>query len=84
VILYFVNGSHQKKKLIESDFADDLYDVLMDFFEEHKHFPRFLQMENKDKAVRITFESASEHFLVEDINEDEASEFEEIIKEYHR
>lgn len=68
--LYFVNGSRQKKKNIESDYAEDIYDSILDFFESHGHLPHFLELMQSDKDAVITFESNCEHFLVEDAEED--------------
>ena len=42
--LYFVNGSKQEKKLIETEFADDAYDTMIGFFEEHGKYPHFINM----------------------------------------
>lgn len=84
MVLYFVNGSHQKKEIIESEYADDLYDMLIGFFEEHKHFPRFLEMRMDGDELIINFESQSEYFLIEEINDEEIKELEELVGEYHR
>lgn len=68
--LYFVNGSRQKKKIIESDYAEDIYDSILDFFESHGHLPHFLELMQSDRDAVVTFESSCEHFLVEDAEED--------------
>lgn len=84
MILYFINGSYQKKKLMESDYADDIYDMLTAFFEEHKHFPRFLKCKRADDSLIINFESVTEHFLVDDASESDEEELSKYIAEYHR
>lgn len=84
MILYFVNGSQQKKKLIESDFADDIYDMLIGFFEDHGHYPRFLECKREDESIVISFESASEHFLIENVNDSDEDELMSLVGEYKR
>ena len=82
MILYFVNGSHQQKLLLESDYADDLYDVMIGFFEEHGKYPHFLEMDRFDGSCEIHFESASEYFLLDDAEEPQMDEFEELMGEF--
>ena len=80
--LYFINGSKQKKLLLESDYSDDIYDTLIGFFEEHERFPHILKAEATDEGIRILFESSSESFLVEDASEEEAEEIKDYIREW--
>ena len=82
--LYFINGSKQKKLLLESDFSDDIYDSLIGFFEEHGSFPHFLKTDRTAEGIVITFESSSESFLIEDASDEEAEEITEKIKENYR
>ena len=82
MFLYFVNGSHQQKLLLESDYADDLYDIMIGFFEEHGRYPHFLEMERYDDYCEVHFESATEYFLLSDVDSEEAAVFEGLVKEY--
>ncbi|MCR4617051.1 MAG: hypothetical protein K5669_02560 [Lachnospiraceae bacterium] len=78
--LYFINGSKQRKLLLESDYADDIYDSLIGFFEEHDRFPHILETEMSPEGMRITFESSSESFLVEGASDEEADELKGYIE----
>jgi len=80
--LFFVNGSRQRKMLLESDFADDLYDVMIGFFEEHGKFPHILETERADGGLKIRFESLCEYFYLEGADEEACEEFEELVGEY--
>jgi hypothetical protein len=80
--LYFINGSKQKKLLLESDYSDDIYDTLIGFFEEHERFPHILKAEMTNEGIRISFESSSESFLVEDASEEEAKEIKDYIRNW--
>lgn len=79
--LYFVNGSRQMKKLMESDYADDLYDVMMGFFEEHGKYPHFLETERVDDGLKIRFESQCEYFYLQGAEEEECEEYEALVRE---
>jgi len=83
MILYFVNGSHQQKLLLESDFADDLYDMLIGFFEEHGKYPHFLELKKYDNYCEVHFESVSEYFLLQDADDEMVAEFETLVNEYN-
>ena len=76
--LYFVNGSKQKKYIIESDYGEDIIDMIIDFFEKHNRFPHMLSITNEDDNLIINIINSSEHFLVEDID----GENEDIITEW--
>ncbi len=80
--LFFINGSKQKKLLLESDYADDIYDSLIGFFEEHGRFPHFLRADQTDEGILISFESRSESFLIEDTSEEETEEIMGYVEEY--
>lgn len=80
--LYFVNGSRQKKLLLESDYSDDIFDGMIGFFEEHEKFPHFLKMEQGPNGIIVSFESSCESFLVEDASDDEIEELRELVEEY--
>lgn len=84
MILYFVNGSHQRKCLFESDFVDDLYDVMIGFFEEHGKFPHFLEMKKDSNCCGVYFESSSEYFLFENIDNNQIEELSELIAEFNQ
>ena len=72
--LYFINGSKQKKLLLESDYPDDIFDAVLGFFEEHGKFPHILRVDSKPDGVRVTFESSSEFFLIEEVSDEEKEE----------
>ena len=80
--LYFINGSKQKKLLLESDYSDDIYDPLIGFFEENERFPNILKAEMTNESIRISFESSSESFLVEDASEEETKEIKDYIRNW--
>lgn len=82
--LYFVNGSHQRKLLLESDYADDLYDILIGFFEEHGRYPHFLKIERLETSCEVHLESQSEYFLLEEVDENGITEFSELIEDYNK
>ena len=70
MILYFVNGSKQKKKIIESDYGEDIIDMIIDFFETHNRFPHMMQIARVESNLIIRMANSSEHFLVEDVDEE--------------
>lgn len=80
--LYFTNDSRQKKLLIESDYAEDIYDTTLTFFEEKRRFPHYLHLEEDKQCVKITFGSATECFLVEDYLKDDYEELQELYIEH--
>lgn len=80
--LYFVNGSKQKKLLLESEFSDDIFDTLIGFFEEHERFPHILKADQTAEGISITFESSSESFLIEDASDKETEEIKGYVEEY--
>lgn len=77
--LYFVNGSKQRKELIESDYAEDIIDVMLDFFEEHSRFPHILEYVRCKEGAQIMLGHSAEHFYIEDIGEDAEAEINEWI-----
>lgn len=82
MLLYFTNNSKQKKKLIESDYAEDIYDTILSFFEEHRKFPHFLHVEQEDNKTRISFGSVSEFFYVEGVSKMDYKELHELFQEH--
>lgn len=82
MLLYFTNDSKQKKKLIESDYAEDIYDTILSFFEEHRKFPHFLHVEQEQDKVKISFESTSEFFYIEGVMAEEYEELQDLFAEY--
>ncbi len=80
--LYFINGSKQKKLLLESDYADDIYDTLIGFFEENGRFPHFLRADESEEGIVISFESSSESFLIEGASDEDAEEIKGNVEEY--
>lgn len=81
--VYFTNDSKQKKTLIETDYAEDAYDVIIAFFEEHRNFPHFLQLEREENRAKISFGSYTEFFYVESVTDEDYEKIEELIKEYN-
>lgn len=79
--MYFENSSKQKKKLITTDYIEDIYDVMEDFFEEHKRRPHLLHMENVENNLKITFESGCEGFLISDMQEAQIQELKYMLNE---
>ena len=84
MILYFINGSHQRKLLLESDYVDDLYDMLIGFFEEHGKYPHFLKLERLSDNCEIHFESSSEYFMLEGADDEQVNEFSEFVDEFNQ
>lgn len=73
MILYYINGSQQRKKLVESEYVEDVYDVIEEFFDEHGYRPHFIKNEFEPEW-KITFGSYSEYFLVADYDEEDVIE----------
>lgn len=70
--VYFVNGSLQKKKLIESDYAEDMIDIILDFFESHGSIPHMLEIRREQTDLLVVLPNTREHFLITDVGaEDE-------------
>ena len=49
MLLYFTNNSKQNKILIETEYAEDVYDEIMAFFEEHGIRPHFVKISMIDR-----------------------------------
>lgn len=79
--MYFENSSKQKKKLITTDYIGDIYDVMEDFFEEHKRRPHLLHMEYVENNLKITFESGCEGFVINNIEETQIQELKDMLNE---
>lgn len=80
--LYFVYGNKQKKKLVESDYADDIYDVVLAFFEEHKVFPHILRLERDGADAIISMPNTAECFCISNIDNEQYMELSGITEEY--
>lgn len=78
MILYFTNNSKQKKILIETDFVEDIYDVILAFFEDYKIRPHFIRFDSSCEECKITWDSLSEMFVCENIDENQVKE----LKDY--
>lgn len=78
--VYFTNDSKQKKTLMESDYAEDIYDVVIAFFEEHHTFPHFLHLEKKGDNAQVSFGSMTEFFVIEDLMDEDYEELEELFR----
>lgn len=76
---YFENGSKQKKLLVETDYAEDILDVMEGFFEEHGHRPHVLTPIRKENSLRLSMESGCEAFVIDDISEDQVTELLELL-----
>lgn len=68
--LFFVGGSKQEKLLFESDYVDDLYDVMISFFEEHRYYPHFIRFERCENHLFLYFTHTKECFLIKGIDSD--------------
>lgn len=79
MVLFFENSSKQVKKLIESNYIEDLFDVIEDFFEEHKHRPHILRFVSDGRECRISFESGCEGFVIDDIAASEVLELKKLL-----
>lgn len=77
--MYFENSSKQKKKLIKTDYIEDIYDVMEDFFEEHKRRPHLLKMKMERNILRISFETGCEGFVVDGIEESQIQELKDML-----
>lgn len=69
--LLFVNDSRQRRELIETDYAEDVYDTIISFFEDNRVRPHFLEIANEDEVAVVSFGSMSEKFVVEDIEKED-------------
>lgn len=68
--LLFVNGSKQQKKIVESDYMEDIIDMILDFFETHNRFPHVMYMEEEDDYTCIKIAGTAEHFRITDVDEE--------------
>ena len=71
---YFENGSKQKKLLVETDYTEDIFDVIEGFFEEHGHRPHVLIPIVKDGTLRIGMDSGCEAFVIDEIASNQIDE----------
>ena len=76
--LYFINGSHQQKYLVESDYIEDIIDIIIDFFESHNSFPHMLTVQRENEDIRIEMTNTREHFRITDVS----AEDEEAVTEW--
>jgi len=82
MILYFVNGSKQRKYLIESDYAEDIIDVVIEFFESHNRFPHKLELVTGEEEIIVQIANTSEHFLITESTEEDVDVIKEWIDKY--
>lgn len=82
--LYFVYGNKQKKKLAESDYADDIYDVIISFFEDHNSFPHIITLCKNQNDAMVEIPNTLEHFLICDITDEQYEELDELVADYKR
>ena len=66
--LYFINGSHQQKYLVESDYIEDIIDIIIDFFESHNSFPHMLTVRREKEDIRIAMANTREHFRITNVS----------------
>lgn len=78
--LYFINDSRQKRLLDETNYVEDIYDMIDAFFEDHGVKARFIQTSFKQEWS-VTFGSLSEKFLVEDYSEEDIQKAVRFLKE---
>lgn len=69
--LYFINGSKQSKELVESDYAEDIIDTIIDFFESHNRFPHIMTVDRNDSDLEIAMANTTEHFLITEVQEED-------------
>lgn len=81
--LFFVLGSKQQKFLIETDYVEDIVDVMISFFEDHGKFPHMLHLEHELNNLKIYLNSGSEYFLINEIDQDILMEMQEYIDRYN-
>lgn len=79
MILYFMNDSKQKKKLLESDYVEDIYDVMEAFFEEHRFRPHFIRS-SFEEGWKVTFGSMTECFVIEGYSETDIEEAKKFLQ----
>ena len=77
--LYFINGSKQEKKLATSDYIEDLFDVMLEFFESHQRFPHFLHTNLLVDKIEIRFESPCEYFVILKATSQHLDELQQLI-----
>lgn len=78
--LYFTNDSKQKRMMIKTNYVDDIYDMIICFFEDHKIRPKFLQLDDIEDGWKISFGSMSEFFYVEGVTDENRRDLEEFRK----
>lgn len=77
--LYFINDSKQKKYITETDYAEDVYDEIILFLQEHKINPHFMTVAADGQDCKISWDSQSSFFLCENMDEDGRKELEEML-----
>lgn len=82
--LYFIYGNKQKKSLVESDYADDIYDVIISFFEDHNSFPHVITLGRNEGDAVVSIPNTLEHFLILDVSDEQFDELDELVKDYKR
>lgn len=82
MIIYFVNGSKQKKYLVESDYAEDIIDVIIEFFESHNRFPHKLELGVMDDELLVKIANTTEHFLITEASVEDVDMIKEWIDKY--
>lgn len=81
MICNFQYENKQKKYLIETDYTEDIYDVIEDFFESKGHRPHVLIPTYELGVLMIRFGRGNEGFVIEDINKESADEVVSFLKE---
>lgn len=81
--LRFVNGSNQKKKIIESDYMEDIIDMIIDFFETHNRFPHVMYLEHENDNICVSFIGTCEHFEILHVDEDGKCELADWVNRYN-
>lgn len=79
--LYFCGGNKQEKFLFESDYVDDLYDVMIAFFEEHRYFPHFIRLERKEDCLFLFFTHTKECFIIKNAVDECEEELRDLFAE---
>lgn len=81
--LYFINDSRQKRLLDETNYVEDIYDMIDAFFEDHGVKARFIQTSFQE-GWNITFGSFTEKFVVDDYSDEDIQNAVRFLKECNR
>lgn len=68
--------------MVESDYAEDIIDVMIEFFESHNRFPHRLELVVVDNEIIVQIVNTTEHFLITEATSEDVDLIKEWIDKY--